>query len=78
MGPFPLLHVPYWPAALLSIVLLDLVIYGQHVLFHDVPVLWRLHRVHHAAPIAQGRRPTTSSSACRTSATRSSGHCFVC
>lgn len=31
-----------------SLILLDLVIYGQHVAFHHVPVLWRLHRVHHA------------------------------
>ncbi len=29
-------------------VLLDLTIYGQHVSFHAVPVLWRLHRMHHA------------------------------
>ncbi len=38
------------PAAsiLLSVVLLDLAIYGQHVLFHAVPMLWRLHMVHHA------------------------------
>ena len=39
------------PAALevaLAVVLLDLVIYLQHVLFHAVPALWRLHRVHHA------------------------------
>ncbi|MFO1005890.1 MAG: sterol desaturase family protein [Planctomycetaceae bacterium] len=28
--------------------LLDLAIYGQHVLFHLVPVFWRLHKVHHA------------------------------
>lgn len=31
-----------------TIVLLDLVIYGQHVASHKVPVLWRLHRMHHA------------------------------
>jgi sterol desaturase/sphingolipid hydroxylase (fatty acid hydroxylase superfamily) len=35
-------------AALLGFVVLDLVIYGQHVLFHKVPLLWRLHRMHHA------------------------------
>jgi sterol desaturase/sphingolipid hydroxylase (fatty acid hydroxylase superfamily) len=35
-------------AALASIVALDFAIYLQHVLFHAVPVLWRLHRVHHA------------------------------
>ena len=31
-----------------SVVLLDLAIYFQHVLFHAVPALWRLHRMHHA------------------------------
>ena len=31
-----------------SVILLDLAIYLQHVLFHAVPVLWRLHRMHHA------------------------------
>jgi sterol desaturase/sphingolipid hydroxylase (fatty acid hydroxylase superfamily) len=35
-------------AALLGFLLLDLVVYGQHVVFHKVPVLWRLHRMHHA------------------------------
>jgi len=33
---------------ILSIVLLDLAIYAQHAIFHFVPVLWRLHRVHHS------------------------------
>ncbi len=32
---------------LLAVVLLDLVIYGQHVAFHKIPVLWRVHRMHH-------------------------------
>jgi len=32
----------------LSILLLDFIIYGQHVAFHRIPFLWRLHRVHHA------------------------------
>jgi sterol desaturase/sphingolipid hydroxylase (fatty acid hydroxylase superfamily) len=31
-----------------AVLLLDLAIYLQHVLFHAVPVLWRLHRMHHA------------------------------
>jgi len=31
-----------------SVAFLDLVIYFQHVTFHAVPALWRLHRVHHA------------------------------
>ncbi len=41
---------PFWLEVLLSMVLLDLVIYLQHVMVHAVPVLWRLHRVHHADP----------------------------
>ena len=39
---------PGWFSVLLAVVLLDLAIYGQHVVFHKLPVLWRLHRVHHA------------------------------
>jgi sterol desaturase/sphingolipid hydroxylase (fatty acid hydroxylase superfamily) len=37
-----------WFAGLLGFVVLDLVIYGQHMAFHRLPWLWRLHRVHHA------------------------------
>ena len=40
--------VASWIAILLSVILLDLAIYLQHVLFHAVPALWRLHRMHHA------------------------------
>lgn len=47
-GLFNLFGAPLWLAVPLSVLLLDLAIYGQHVLFHKVPVLWRLHRVHHA------------------------------
>ena len=47
-GLFNALDLPLWLAVLLSILLLDLAIYLQHVLFHAVPGLWRLHRMHHA------------------------------
>jgi sterol desaturase/sphingolipid hydroxylase (fatty acid hydroxylase superfamily) len=47
-GLFNALSAPAWAEAIFAIVLLDLAIYLQHVLFHAVPVLWRLHRVHHA------------------------------
>ena len=40
--------VPGWLAILIGVVVLDFVIYLQHVLFHAVPALWRLHRMHHA------------------------------
>jgi len=36
------------PAIVLSVIVLDLIIYLQHVLFHAVPVLWRLHMMHHS------------------------------
>jgi sterol desaturase/sphingolipid hydroxylase (fatty acid hydroxylase superfamily) len=40
--------LPAWLAVLLAVIALDLVIYLQHVMFHAVPLLWRLHMVHHA------------------------------
>ena len=46
-----LLHAigaPAWLAIPAAVALLDLAIYFQHVMFHAVPTLWRLHRVHHA------------------------------
>lgn len=38
---------PQWLAIVAAVVFLDLAIYFQHVTFHAVPALWRLHRVHH-------------------------------
>lgn len=42
------LNASAWLSIVSSVILLDLAIYLQHVLFHAVPVLWRLHRMHHA------------------------------
>lgn len=47
-GFFNTVHIPEWLAIVLCVIVLDLVIYLQHVLFHAVPALWRLHMVHHA------------------------------
>lgn len=47
-GLFNVIPLPSWAAVLASVVILDLAIYLQHVLFHAVPALWRLHRMHHA------------------------------
>ena len=41
-------QVPLGWAILITVVAMDLVIYLQHVMVHAVPLLWRLHRVHHA------------------------------
>jgi sterol desaturase/sphingolipid hydroxylase (fatty acid hydroxylase superfamily) len=46
----PMLAVPDWAIIVLGVLLLDCLIYWQHRLFHRVPLLWRLHRVHHADP----------------------------
>jgi sterol desaturase/sphingolipid hydroxylase (fatty acid hydroxylase superfamily) len=47
-GLLNLVALPYWAMVIIAVVLLDLTIYLQHVLFHAVPALWRMHRVHHA------------------------------
>lgn len=47
-GLFNHWHIPVILEVVFSLVILDLVIYAQHRLFHRVPWLWRLHRVHHA------------------------------
>ena len=47
-GLFNWVAAPSWLAIVLSVVALDLAIYAQHVVFHKVPPLWRLHRMHHS------------------------------
>ena len=47
-GLFNIFQVPSWIAFLVSFLLFDLAIYLQHLMFHAVPLLWRLHRVHHS------------------------------
>jgi len=49
-GLLNLYETPFLLATVASIVTMDGVIYLQHVMFHAVPALWRLHRVHHADP----------------------------
>jgi sterol desaturase/sphingolipid hydroxylase (fatty acid hydroxylase superfamily) len=47
-GLLNIFHAPYLLAVIAGVIVLDLIIYLQHVLFHAVPVLWRLHMMHHA------------------------------
>jgi sterol desaturase/sphingolipid hydroxylase (fatty acid hydroxylase superfamily) len=47
-GLFNNVRVSPWMAVVASIALLDAAIYLQHVMFHAVPALWRVHRMHHA------------------------------
>ena len=48
LGLLHWLSLPPWAAAVVTLLGLDFAIYLQHVLFHAVPMLWRLHQVHHA------------------------------
>jgi len=47
-GLFNALDLPWWLEAAVAFLALDFAVYVQHVLSHALPVLWRLHRVHHA------------------------------
>jgi sterol desaturase/sphingolipid hydroxylase (fatty acid hydroxylase superfamily) len=42
------LHLPPWLEVALAVILLDYTLYLWHVVTHELPSLWRLHRVHHA------------------------------
>ena len=46
-GLFNNLPFPSWVEVVVSVVILDFAIYLQHVMFHAVPALWRVHRMHH-------------------------------
>jgi len=48
LGLLPWLHLSDVMLVLLAIIVMDFIIYAQHVMFHRVPILWRLHQVHHA------------------------------
>jgi sterol desaturase/sphingolipid hydroxylase (fatty acid hydroxylase superfamily) len=47
-GLFHIVAVPHWLAGLIAFIVLDIAIYLQHRVMHAVPLLWRLHRMHHA------------------------------
>lgn len=41
-------HLPFWAGLLLIVLVADLVQYWTHRAYHEVPLLWRLHAVHHS------------------------------
>lgn len=47
-GMFNAVNLPTWIEVVAAILILDFVIWAQHLITHKVPMLWRLHRVHHA------------------------------
>ncbi|MFM7414422.1 MAG: sterol desaturase family protein [Alphaproteobacteria bacterium] len=48
LGLLRWLGVNEFLGGILAVLLLDMLIYFQHRIFHALPILWRLHRVHHA------------------------------
>lgn len=46
-GLFNIINLGFWPTFIASLIFLDVLIYGQHVMMHKIPFLWRLHRMHH-------------------------------
>lgn len=47
MGLFNVIELNPWFVVIASVLVLDLAIYFQHVMFHAVPLFWRIHRMHH-------------------------------
>ena len=47
-GLFNLLGLPLWLEIVVVVLIFDFAIWLQHLITHKIPVLWRLHRVHHA------------------------------
>ncbi|MEL6466814.1 MAG: sterol desaturase family protein [Pseudomonadota bacterium] len=47
-GLFNALALPVWIEIVVAILILDFIIWAQHLITHKVPILWRLHQVHHA------------------------------
>ncbi|MGK0272036.1 MAG: sterol desaturase/sphingolipid hydroxylase (fatty acid hydroxylase superfamily) [Cocleimonas sp.] len=47
LGLFNVIELPMWIVILFSLLILDLIIYFQHRIFHVIPLFWRLHRMHH-------------------------------
>lgn len=50
IGIFNVIDISPLIAFIASLLALDMLIYGQHVVFHKVNILWRIHKVHHADP----------------------------
>lgn len=47
-GLFNMISAPAWVAGLASIILLDFAVWLSHLLSHKIPIIWRLHRMHHS------------------------------
>ena len=48
IGLLNAISIPLWLSIIVSVIILDFIIYLQHVMFHIIPLLWLLHMAHHA------------------------------
>ena len=48
MGLLNWLALPLWARGVLTLVVVDLVNYLRHWAFHKIPLLWRIHKIHHS------------------------------
>jgi sterol desaturase/sphingolipid hydroxylase (fatty acid hydroxylase superfamily) len=48
LGLFNLTSTPVWVAGILSFVILDFIVWFEHLVSHKWSILWRIHRMHHA------------------------------
>ena len=48
IGLLNMVGLPIWVELIITILVLDFLIWGQHLVTHKMPILWRLHRVHHS------------------------------
>jgi sterol desaturase/sphingolipid hydroxylase (fatty acid hydroxylase superfamily) len=46
LGLFNQFNTPF--NSFFAVITLDLIIYGQHILFHKIPIFWAVHKMHHA------------------------------
>lgn len=53
LGLMNLISVPVVLELIICLLIMDLIIYWQHRLFHTNNVLWRLHRMHHMEPLLE-------------------------
>lgn len=48
IGIFNFFDIPFWIAGILSFIILDFIVWLEHLVSHKWPILWRIHRMHHA------------------------------
>ena len=48
LGLFNMVHIPYWLKLFATVIFMDFMYYVMHMLNHQIPLMWRFHRIHHS------------------------------